>query len=414
MKRGPIAVLREQPLLRVYFLGQAISLIGAWMQAVAQSWVVASLTASTAAIATVSFVGSLPMLALSMPAGVIADRHDRRRILILTQLGFAALAFLFAGLSHAGMLSLPWLYALAILMSTVLAFDLPAMQAFIPELVPPQRIPDAIALNQTLMHGTRLIGPALAGALMAATSPAMAFVANGVSYFAVIASLLRIKVPPRPAHERRAGGGLREAFAYLKEQPTVRALMGFTALSTTFVFPLFVIFSAIFIKDVLHGTSRDFGLFMSASGFGAMTGALMLLRVSAEQRGRLILMASAVTATLLLLQSFSRSVVPAALVQVFLTFSISIGMGLSSTIVQVMVPSRMRGRIMGLNALGFTGIMPSAALILGAIGDHIGLRAVMRLSAIAYGAIAIPWLISAGLWQPVAHHPPETVGSTHA
>jgi predicted MFS family arabinose efflux permease len=244
----------------------------------------------------------------------------------------------------------------------------------------------------------------------------MAFVANGLSYFAVIASLLRIKVPPRQAHERRGGGGgLREAFAYLRGERVVRACIGFTALSTTFMFPVFVIFSAIFIKDVLHGSSRDFGIFMSASGLGAMTGALMLLRISAEQRGRLMMSVSVVAAGLLLLQSFSRSVALAALVQVCLTFTISIGMGLASTIVQVLVPPSMRGRVMGLSSLSFTGIMPSAALILGAIGDQIGLRAVMRLCAVAYAALVVPWLAAAGLWRRVAHHPPETaIGSQHA
>jgi MFS family permease len=409
VQRGPIAVLRELPLLRVFFLGQTISLIGAWMQQVAQSWVVATLTASTAAVATVSFVGSIPILALSMTGGVVADRHDRRRILIVTQLGFSAVAFLFAFLAFTGQLSLPWLYALAILMSTVLAFDLPAMQAFIPELVPPERIPDAIALNQTLMHGTRLVGPALAGALMAATSPAMAFVANGVSYFAVVVSLMVIEVPPRPAHERKAGkGGLREALAYVRAQPTVRALIGFTALSTAFVFPLFIVFGALFIKDVLGGREGDFGIFMSCSGAGAMTGALTLLRVRAEQRGRLILCATAIASALLFVQSFSRGVALAAAIQVLLTFSIALGMGLSSTIVQVVVLPRMRGRVMGLNGLAFTGIMPSAALLLGALGEHIGLRMVLRVCAVAYALLALPWLASAGLWRRTAHQPPET------
>ena len=413
MPRGPIAVLREQPLLRLFYLGQTVSLIGAWMQQVAQSWVVATLTASTAAVATVSFVGSLPILALSMPGGVIADRHDRRRILILTQLGFSAVAFLFAYLAATGQISLPWLYALAILMSTVLAFDLPALQAFIPELVPPERIPEAIALNQTLMHGTRLVGPALAGALMAATSPAMAFVANGVSYFAVVASLLAIKVPPRPVHERRSGkGGLREAFAYVRSQRTVRALIGFTALGTTFVFPLFIVFGVLFIKDVLGGSERDFGIFMSCSGAGARTGALLLLRVPAELRGRLILVATVSVATMIFITSFSTAVWVAAIFQIVLTLSLALGMGLSSTIVQVLVPSRLRGRVMGLNGLAFTGLMPTAALILGAIGEQIGLRMVMRVAAVAYAVLAIPWLASAGLWSRTAHHPPAPAPET--
>ena len=172
---GPFSVLTENKTYRTYWLGQLVSMTGSWMQQVAQSWVVVSLTRSTAAIATLSFVASLPMLALTMPGGVLADKHDRRRILIITQLLFAALAFVYAGLYASGHLNLAWVYVLAIGLAIVMAFDFPALQALIPDLVPPPQIPDAVALGQTLMHGTRLIGPALAGLLMAATSPAGAF-----------------------------------------------------------------------------------------------------------------------------------------------------------------------------------------------------------------------------------------------
>src|SRR5262249_40948283 len=149
---------------------------------------------------------------------------------------------------------------------TVMAYDFPALQALVPELVPPARIPDAVALNQSLMHGTRMIGPAVAGVVMAATSPAMAFVCNGVSFFAVIYTLAIIRVPahaPRPTH--RGAGGMGEAIRFLRQNPTIGALIGNTALNTMFMFPMFIIFGAAFVKDVLHGGERDFGLVMSAS-----------------------------------------------------------------------------------------------------------------------------------------------------
>ncbi len=410
MPRGPFALLFDHRTYRIYWLGQAVSLTGSWMQQVAQGWVIVSLTSSTAAIATVSFVASLPMLALSMHGGVIADRHDRRRILIVTQLGFAALAFAYAALVASGLLTLPWVYAMALMLATVMAYDFPAVQALVPDLVPHERIPDAVALGQTLMHGTRLVGPAIAGILMAATSPAGAFVANGLSFFAVIFSLVIITVPPREKKPRgRGAGGLREAFRYLGEHPTVRALIGYTALCTSFMFPLFVVFGAVFVRDILGGGARHFGLFMSASGLGAMTGALMLLRVPGPWRGAAIIAASVAAAACVAVQSFSTSVAAAIAVQTFVAFFVSIGLGLSSTIVQITVPTELRGRILGLNGLMFTGLMPSAALLLGALGEAIGLRLVMRLCAGVFVLLAVPWLLRAGLGKRMEHRADRVV-----
>ncbi|MBK7972082.1 MAG: MFS transporter [Deltaproteobacteria bacterium] len=182
---------------RVYWVGQAISLVGTWMQQVAQGWAVSSLTTRNGTLALVSLVASIPMVGLSLAGGAAADRHSRRDILIVTQVLLAAVAFAYGALVWTGHLTMVGVFCLALVTGVVIAYDLPAQSALTPELVPAQDIPSAIALNQSIFHGARLIGPFLAGLVMSATSTAFAFFANGASYFAVVASLLWIRPPVR-------------------------------------------------------------------------------------------------------------------------------------------------------------------------------------------------------------------------
>jgi MFS family permease len=399
-----LAVLREHRIFRIYFVGQAISLVGLWMQQVAQSWVIVSLTGNPGAVASVSFVASLPILLLSMQGGVVADRYERRKILIVTQLAMAALAFSYALLVGSGRLTMPILYALVVGLGVVAAFDLPAMQALVPDLVAKEAIPDAIALNQSLMHGTRILGPALAGALMAVTSVAMAFVANGVSYFAVVWSLAVIRVPPRPPRPKKPGsGGLGEGIRYVLHNRLPGTLVGFTALTTMLVFPVLIVFLAIFVKAHLHGDAGALGLIFSMSGVGAMGGALLLLAVPAPLRGRTMIVATLASAGALLLFSTMHVVWAAALVQLLLALCVAVAIGLGTTLLQVVVPPDLRGRVMGIYGLMWTGLMPSAALVLGGIANLIGLRLTMHLMAAAYALLAVPWLLGAGLWKKEIH-----------
>jgi MFS family permease len=366
------------------------------MQQVAQGWVIVGLTGSAATIASITFVSSVPIVVFSMAGGVAADRYDRRRILIVTQLGLATLAFVYAWLVGTDRLTLWFVYALAAVFGIVVAFDLPAMHALVPELVPREHIANAIALNQSIFHGSRLLGPALAGLLIAATSSAMAFFANGLSYFAVILSLLLISTPPQASH--RHGGGwsdLKEGLAYIARERDVRAIIGYTGLTTAFVFPLLLPFMPIAVKTIFGGDSRGLGIVMSASGLGAMLGALSLLKVKPHARGRLILLFFGVGAAALATVSFMRSPWAAASAVAVLSFSVSISLGLGTTILQITVPSELRGRVMGVHGLMFTGLMPLAALALGPVADRIGLRGTLRWMACLYALCALPWLLRA-------------------
>jgi MFS family permease len=384
---------------RVYWLGQAVSLVGTWMQLAAAAWVIVELTASKTSIAAISFVASLPVLGLAIHGGGVADRHDRRKVLIVTQVAFAAIAFVYAGLLAAGLLSVTLLYVLAIASGVATAYDLPVQQAIIPDLVPRRDIPGAIALYQVIFHGSRLIGPALAAALLTLAAPALAFVANGVSFFAVIYSLAIIPSPPRP--ENRPGAhGFAEGMRYILGHRDVRVLIGFAGLTTTFVFPFLIVFMAVYAKTAVGGGAGTVGLCMSASGAGALLGALALLRVAATRRGPTLIAACALAAIFLGAISFARHAAPLIAAIGAMSFCVSLALGIATTILQVTVPTELRGRVMGVYRMMWNGLIPSAALVLGVVADDIGLRATLRLMAGAYALLALPWLTRARL--PIA------------
>jgi MFS family permease len=399
--RGGPGALSHAP-FRIYLIGQAISLVGMWMQQVAQTWTVTKMTDSKAVFASTAVANSIPVIAFSLAGGVLADRFDRRRVLIVTQVLLALLAFVYAALvaQGFGFLRMWHVYVMALLLGAVAAFDLPAQQALVPELVPPPLIPDAIALNQSIFHGSRFIGPALAGALMAVSVP-LAFVANGVSYFAVIASLLMITTQPRkmPPKSQSGWSAMVDGLRYVRQNPVLGALMGFTALTTIFIFSFLIVFAPIFMVDTLHASKGSFAMCMSGSGLGAMTGAFSLLVVKAEQRGRVILGGCILVAAFQFAIAGVSNVYVAAGAVTVLAFCVALCGGLSNTIIQITVPNELRGRVMGLYSLSFLAIMPFAALGLGFLADRIGLRETLRLMAVAYGLIASAWLVRARIWR---------------
>ncbi len=398
---SPFAALRHRD-FRIYWSGQSISMIGMWMQQMAQAWVVVKLTGSSATIATISFVSSLPMIALAMKAGSLADRYDRRRILMVTQVLLAACAFVYAALIASDELTLGLVYVLAFCLGVVVAFDLPAAAAITPTLVPKEAIPSAISLMQSIFHGARLIGPALAGVVMAATSAAWAFVANGVSYFAVVASLAVIR--PRDAASARArtasGGGMGEAFAYLREHHEIRGLIVFAGMTTALVFPFLVVFMAIVVKQHFVGDERALGVIMASSGLGALGGSLALPRVPSALRRRVIGAGCALSGVLLASLGLVHHIWAAAFLLTAMNVCVALSLGLAATIVQTTVPDRMRGRIMGLWGITFTGVMPASALLLGVVADQITLGTTLVIVGLLYPCLALPWLWREGIIGP--------------
>jgi len=397
-----LSLLREHRDFRRYVIGQTISVVGLWMQQVAQAVVIIDLArdaAKNTSMAWVNVASSVPMVVFLLSGGVIADRFDRRKVLIVTQIALAALAFVYAALVGTGALQLSHVYVLAVLLGTVAAFDMPAVSAMVPQLVPPESMAMAVAVNQAMFHGARVLGPVVAGFLFKFTTPAMAFVANGVSYFAVIASLLIIR--PRPVANRPSSGGwaaYKEGLRFAVREPKVRALLGYTTIVAAFVFPFLIVFLPVFVKQVLQSDNDGIGFAMAATGVGAVSGAIFLMLVR-RRRGRWIVIAALAVAASLALVSQARSIPVLMLFCVPFSMGISATMGLSSTLVQALTPDHLRGRVMGLWAMIFVGAMPAGAFFLGPLADVIGLRLVLLMSAGALVLIGIPWLWRQRVWH---------------
>jgi len=431
-----LAALRHRD-FRVYWIGQAVSLVGTWMQQMAQGWVVTGLSKDAFVLGGLAVAGSLPILLLSMRAGVMADKMDKRRILIATQAGLMLLAFAFAALLFSGRLALWHVFVMAALLGVVTAFDLPAAQALPPELVDPPDIPNAVALMQQVFHGARLVGPALAGVLMARFGNGAAFVGNGVSFLAVIVSLLMIKsrgsaidryetqqalreaaAGPAPlgavgaaagtgagagagtGRPKRGGGGIGEGIAYLRGEPVVRSLVLLSALATALVFPFVAILMVYYVRHVL-GTddAATMGTLMSTSGLASLVGAIAIAWGAARNR-RWWLVGSVAGATVALLGQAQVHTWRAALPLVALmSFSISSLMGRISQMIQERVPGQLRGRVMALFAISFTGIMPFAALLLAWLADRMSYTRIMTVGGGLFLVSGLALLM--GAWKPL-------------
>jgi MFS family permease len=407
-------VLRHRD-FRLYWSGQAISLTGTWMQVMAQGWVVTRLSTSAAVLGALNVANTLPMLLLSMVGGALADRMEKRRILIFTQLMMMLLAFVLAGLVFGGHIALWQIFAVTIVLGTVTAFDLPAAQAFPPELVERQEIPKTIALMQAIFHGSRLVGPGIAGFLVGQFGEGSAFLANGMSFVAVIATLMLI--PDRHRHAAseaaRGRGGMGAGFRFVRHDPMVGPLMTLTALTTTFVFPFIAVLMVYFVRHVLQTDAKGMGTLMSASGFGALTGAVVLLFGGLHTLRRWLATGIVGCGLMMLALSFTHDLWHAVPLVAVLSFSVSSLMGRISQTIQHVVPGDLRGRVMGVFGMAFAGLMPYAALLLAALADVIGFASMLRVCVGLYLVLAITVLLRVPSLHETAPEPapePAAVG----
>jgi MFS family permease len=368
---------------------------------VAQGWIITRLTHSSATFGQISFASSVPMLLLTMPAGVLADRVDRRKILIVTQFLLASVAFGYAALVSSGQLRLLHVYLMAIIAGMIMAFDFPAQSSLVPQLVPRELIPKAIGLNQAIFHGSRFIGPALAGVLLLVASPAAAFLANGLSYFAVIYSLLIIPSRPKPRGAPRAPGGraMVEGLAYVRGNKIVFALIGVTGLLTVFLMPIFAVFMPMIATRLFHADALGLGIVMGASGLGSVAGSLGMLRVPSATRGRAIVIGAALASLAAVTISYAHTALAAALVIVVMNGASALALGLAATTIQVVVPEQLRGRVMGIYGMTFTALMPPFALIWGYVADATSLHALVLGLGAAFGVSSLALLLVTGIWS---------------
>lgn len=360
---------------RLFTVGQSISLIGTWMQQVAVGWLVYRLTDSAFLLGVVGFVSQGPVFLLAPFAGVVADRFDRRRVVMVTQTLMMVQAAVLATLVLTGTVSIAWIVALMAGLGALTGFDIPARQSFLTELVGGREdLPNAIALNSSMFNGARLVGPAIAGFVVAAVGEGICILINAVSYIGVLWGLAAIRVPPRAG--RVAGAPVlthvAEGFRYAWGFEPIRHILGFVALTSLVAVP-FTVLLPVVATTVLGGDARTLGLLMAATGLGALGGALFLAsRSSVRGLGRVIVAAAVLFGGALIGVAFSRTPWLSMLVLAGAGFGMMIQMAASNTVLQTLVDEDKRGRVMSLYSMAYIGTAPLGSLLAGSLASRIG------------------------------------------
>ncbi len=370
---GAFRALRHRN-FRLFFIGQLISLIGTWMQSVAQAWLVYRLTGSAVLLGTVAFVSQIPVFFLATVGGIVADRHPKRRIVVASQAASMILAFLLAGLTLGGIVQVWEIIVLAALLGVVNAFDIPARQAFFVEIVGREDLQSAIGLNSSIFNGARIIGPTIAGILVATIHEGWCFFINGLSFIAVIVALLMMQV-----EERRSDSGSRKAwqealegFRYALGSPTISSLLLLVGLVSVVGIP-YTVLMPIFADRILHGGAQALGLLMGATGVGAVMGALTLaMRRSVLGLGRVAAVAAGGFGVSLVLFSFSHWLAISMILLVPVGYFVMLQMAATNTMLQYMAPDHLRGRVVALYSMMFMGMMPLGSLGAGLAADRLG------------------------------------------
>ena len=359
---------------QLFFGGQLISLTGTWMQSVAESWLIYRLTGSSALLGATSFVTLVPVFLFATIGGTVADRRHRHHIILTTQTAAMLLTFVLAALTLSGRVQVWHVFVLATCLGVVNAFDIPARQAFVVEMVGREDLSNAIALNSTMVNGARVVGPAIAGAVVALVGEGWCFLLNAVSYIAVIAGLLLMRVPPRPRPAARTSA-LRETlegFQFVARTAPVRALLLLLGVVSFAGMPYSVLMP-IFAESILSSGSKGLGLLMAASGLGSLGGAVALAtRSGVRGLGRWVAIATACFGGALIAFSFSRSFWLSAALLVPVGAAMIVEMAASNTLIQAMVPNVLRGRVMAVYSMMFMGMAPFGALFAGWLAERIG------------------------------------------
>ena len=384
------------PNLRIYWGGQTISLLGTWMQVTAQGWVVWELSHSEAALGIVSMLGSLPLLLFGLWAGVWIDRLDRRKILIVSQSSAMLLAFVLAALYASGTIQLWHVYLLSFLLGCVTAFDFPAQQTFIGDLAGMSEVRKAIVVNAMLLQIGRMLGPALAGFVVNATGAALAFLLNGLSFIAVIISLLFVK-SHQTASTHKGGqlSAVLDGLRFIKSQPRIQDIIAFSVLVAFFGITLLNFFPAL-AGDVLKGNAETLGLLLGASGAGALISTLIVTPLLQTRRrlGRVLALCVMWSGMWWMLASFSRSV-PLTMACIFTgALATPVVLTTANGLLQTMAPPQMRGRLLSAFILVSFGIQPIASLIIGFMADRFGTPVSILCSGAAMIVLAAALLIS--------------------
>jgi MFS family permease len=369
---------------QLFFGGQLISLIGTWMQTVAQSWLVYRLTGSALLLGAVGFSSQIPVFLTAPIGGITADRVNRKRLVIATQTASMILAGILAWLTRTGRVQVWHIFVLGALLGVVNAFDIPGRQSFLVDMVGKEDLMNAIALNSSMFNGARIIGPAVAGILVARIGEGWCFAANAVSYIAVIIGLMlmRVHCPPRTSGHSPIEDII-EGFQWVSQTRIIRALLLLLGLISLVGMP-YTVLMPVFADKILHGGARGLGILMGATGVGAMFGALTLAtKTGVKGLGRWVAMSCAAFGVTLFLFSFSKWFWVSVVLLLPAGYSMMLQMACSNTLIQSMVPDQLRGRVMAVYSMMFMGMAPIGALFGGALAHRFGAPITVATGGIA-------------------------------
>lgn len=385
---------------RLYLTGQLISVCGTWMQQIAQSWLVYRLTGSATLLGVVGFASQIPIFALSPIGGVVSDRYSCHRILLLTQSLALFQALLLAALTLTGAIEVPHLILLGAVLGIVNAFDMPARQSLVNQLVVPEDLPNAIALNSSMINAARIVGPGLAGLLVATLGEGYCFLINALSYLAVLWALLAMKLPRRGDQTQihlSLARSLTAGVRYIARSGPIRALMALLAVTGVFGMP-YMTLMPVFARNVHNGGADTLGLMMGSVGLGALTGALFLAR-----RGELRGLGKIIVAATL---GFGLGLIVFTASNIFwVSLGILLGVGFCwmiliaacNTVLQALAADEMRGRVMSIFSMMLVGMAPFGSLMAGWLADRVGAPLVVAVGGL--------FCACAGLW--FARHLPR-------
>lgn len=404
------------PNFRIYLGGQAISLIGTWLQATAQGWVVWELSKSSAALGVVNMLGTLPILLFGLWIGVWADRIDRRKLLIGAQLGAMVLAFILAFLVQTGLVQLWHVYVLSFLLGVITAVDMPAQQAFLGDLSGMAEVRKAVNLNAMIIQVSRLVGPALAGFVVARLGAAPAFWLNGISFLAVVVSLLAVrtnKAKTAPSTDSPVRQ-IAEAFRFIRTQPRLQDLYIFAGLVVFFVLSIVLSQLPAVASQILKGDAETLGALMSASGAGALVGVLLIVPFAqAQKRSGLVLGGATVWMSIWLMLFSLATTLPVSALSLFMgSIAAPTVLTLALGLVQLMSPPEMRARLLSLFTMVSFGLQPIASLLLGFSADHFGVSRAIQINAVLLLAGAVLMMIFRSelrRWEVNLARPAESV-----
>ena len=388
--RNALRVLRRVPFRR-YIIGSAISDTGTWMQVMAQGYVMSTLTNKAIMLGMANLAAGLPMLLLTMVGGSAADRFDKRKILLVTQYVQIALAISIGFLIMSGKLQIWHILAFAVALGISNSFEMPTLNALVPELVTRDEIQSAIAVDRAVFHGSRVVGPSLAGIFISVWGAASAFFLNAISFVALIIALLMI--PPRPRgtaeEEEKRASGIKDGFRYVAKDKPSLAMIGLIAATTVFIFPIITVMMPLYVRLVLGLGADRLGFLMGSSAVGSVIGAIFLISIPRTKRVPIMMLNVGIVAVAIFSLSRAPSFYLATGLLIFNSLGLAMNFGLANTIVQERAPDYLRGRVSAVFMLSFVGLMPVAGLGITSLSDLIGMRTALAIAAGCYAVIAL-------------------------